>query len=259
MPLRSATVLVWISLALFAAPLAADVTIVATTSMSGMGQSGEGETVTKISGMKSRTETRLGREESITLLDLEARQMTVLEPDRKRAEVFDMAPLADQQAQIQAHEVEVEPTGTKRQVAGYSCEDHNLKARIEAGMASAPGMNVMVVMSGVVCLSPEAPGREESAAFYQAMAEKGLFLGNPEAAEAQPGREKGMTEMYRKMSEKGVALVSDIEIGFDGSGPMAAMLGRMKVSTKTTVTSISDAGLEAGEFIVPDGFRVKKK
>lgn len=240
---------------LAAPPLAADVTMTATTSFEGPGPDGSGETVTKISGMKSRTENHMGRHSSVTLMDLDKKEMVVLNERRKRAEVYDMAPVAQQQVQLQTHEVSLEPTGTKRQAAGYGCEDHNLEARIEAGMEA---MQLQVVMSGVVCLSKDAPGQEEYAAFYQTMAERGLFLGDPDAAQAQPGRERGMSEMYRKMSEKGIALISDITIGFEGSGPMAAMMGRMKFESKTTVTSISTDALPASDFST-DGYKVKRK
>ena len=236
-------------------PLAADVTIVANTSFEGPGPDGDGETVTKISGMKSRTEANMGRNSTITLMDLDKKEMAVLNERRKRAEVYDLTPVAQQQVSLQTHEVSLEPTGNKREAAGYSCEDHNLKARIEAGMEA---MQLEVILTGVVCLSKDAPGQDEYGAFYKTMAERGLFLGNPDAAQAQPGRERGMTEMYRKMSEKGVALISDITVGFDGSGPMAAMMGRMKVETQTTVTSISTDAIPASEFST-DGYKIKRK
>ncbi|MEO1083266.1 MAG: DUF4412 domain-containing protein [Acidobacteriota bacterium] len=255
---RSLVIVPFLALALatLAAPAAADVTIVADTKVDGLGQSGDGETITKISGMKSRTEADIGRNSSITLMDLDAKQMVVLNERRKRAEVFDMNAAAQQQVALQTHEVMLEANGNKREIAGYACEDHDLKARIEAGME---GMELEVVMSGVVCLSQDAPGKDEWAAFNQAMAERGLFFGNPEAAQAQPGRERGMTEMYRKMSEKGIALASDLNIGFEGDGPMAAMMGRMKFETSTTVKSISTEAVPASEFSPPAGYKVKNK
>ncbi|MEM1177641.1 MAG: DUF4412 domain-containing protein [Acidobacteriota bacterium] len=239
-----------------AIPAAADLTIVADTQVDGLGQSGDGETITKISGMKSRTEANIGRNASTTLMDLDARRMILLNERRKRAEVYDMTAISQQQVELKTHEIKLAANGNTREVAGYSCEDHDLNARIEAGME---GMELEVVMSGVVCLSADAPGQEEWSAFYQAMADRGLFFGNPDAAKAQPGRERGMTELYRKMSEKGVALVSQLNIGFDGDGPMAAMMGRMKIDTTTTVKSISTDAVDAAEFEAPANYKVKNK
>ncbi|MEO1367383.1 MAG: DUF4412 domain-containing protein [Acidobacteriota bacterium] len=253
---RSLAVALFLALALAAGPAAADLTIVADTTLDGLGQSGEGETITKISGLKSRTESDIGRNSSTILMDVEAKQMVVLNERRERAEVFDMSAAAAQQVGLQTHEIMLEANGNKREIAGYGCEDHDLKARIEAGME---GMELQVVMTGVVCLSSDAPGKDEFAAFNRAMAERGLFLGHPEAAQAQPGRERGMTEMYRKMSEKGLALASDLKIGFEGKGPMAAMMGRMKFDTSTTVKSISTDPIPASEFSPPAGYKVKNK
>lgn len=252
--LRAAALL---SLALLAAaPVAADLKIVAVTEVDGLGQSGEGETVTVIRGLKSRSESRLGRTESVSLLDLDAREMTLLNARKKRAEVYDLSAMAQQQAGLETQKIQLEPTGNTREAAGFSCEDHRLDMSVEAGME---GMEMTVVIGGTVCLSKDAPGGEEYAAFYQAMAERGLFFGNPEAAEAQPGRERGMTELYRKLSESGVALITDLNIGFEGGGLMAAMMKRMKLDMKTTVTSISEESAAADAFAVPDGYRVKKK
>ena len=242
------------------APMAgADLKVTSQVESTGMASVGDGETVTYIKGMKMRSDSRAGGNAQTMILDIEKRQMILLNAKKKRAEVYDLAPMAEQQVSVGTGDVKLEATGNTRNIAGYSCEDHNISVTISAGMAEAPGMAMDLSMKGPVCLSKQAPGAKEYFEIYKVMAEKGLFFGSPDAAKSQPGRERGMTQLYKAMAEKGVGLATELEVGFEGSGMMAKMMKRMGFTTTTQVTAISDAALSDDLFEIPAGYKVKNR
>lgn len=241
------------------APTYADLKITSNVDNSGMAAAGNGVTVTYIKNMKMRTDSEVkGRKESL-IIDVDKRQMILLNHKKKRAEVIDLTPMAEQQVALGTGDVSLKATGKTRTVAGYTCEDHNVSVTISAGSAAAPGMNLDVAMEGPVCLSKQAPGNDEYFTLYKAMADRGLFWGPPEAAQAQPGQQRGMTQLYRTMAEKGVGLASDLEIGFEGSGMIAKMMKKMGFTSSTQVMEISDATLSSELFEVPAGYKVKNR
>ena len=216
---------------------------------------GDGETVTHIKGMKMSSDSQGKGGYQVMILDIEKHQMVVLYPKKKRAEVFDMSTFAEQQMAVGTGDIKLEATGNTRKVAGYSCEGHNISITISAGMPG--GISLDLAMRGPVCLSKQAPGAEEYFSFYSAMAEKGLFFGPPEAAQAQPGQQRGMTQLYKTMAESGVGLATELEVGFEGSGMMAKMMKKMGFTTTTEVLSISDESLSDDLFEIPSGYKVK--
>lgn len=238
----------------------ADLKITAQVTGSGMASAGDGETVTYIQGMKLRTDHRQGNKVMSTLLDLDKRQMVVLDSKKKRADVFDLRQLSQQQEAISDQDVKVsvEPTGESRQILGYDCDVHQMSIRVTAAASDQP-MSLDVVVEGPVCLAPDAPGREEYLAFYEAMADRGMFLGDPRAAEQQPGREKGMSALYKSMAGKGVGLHSEIGVRFDGSGMMARMMKRLGFTMTTTATEISTDSLSADIFTIPSGYKTRQQ
>jgi hypothetical protein len=122
------------------------------------------------------------------------------------------------------------------------------------------GDDLIVIMKGPVCLAKGGPGAADYLAFYRAAAEKGLFFTDPRAAKAQPGQAKGMTELYRKMADKGVAYATELEFRFEGSGMMAGMMNKVGAMTmKSEVVSASGGAIEDSVFAVPAGFKTKNQ
>lgn len=236
----------------------ADLKIVSEVDATGMGAMADGRTVTYLKGLKMRTDSDAKGTDTM-ILDIEKKQMVVLNAKKKRAEVYDMSGVAEQQVNIQTGEVSLEATGNTRTVAGFDCEEHNISMSFEAGAPAMPNVEIEVSMAGPVCLSKDAPGADEFAKFYAAMADSGLFFAPPQAAQAQPGQQRGITNLYRAMTEKGVGLASDLEVGFSGSGMIAKMMKRLGTTTSTEVIEISDETLSDDLFEIPAGYKVKNQ
>ena len=244
---------------LAAAPAAADVTIRQKTSGKSPVGGMSGETVQYLKGTRMRTDQTVGGAATSVIVDAAAQRMISLDHKRRQAEVHDMRAIAGEIAKVASEglEARVTPTAKAREIAGHACTVHDMSVRVPMQMG---GDTLMVVMSGPVCLAKGVPGEADYAAFYRAAAEKGLFFGDPRTAKAQPGQARGMSELYREMASRGVPLSLEMQIGFEGSGPMAAMMSKMSGSTIVTeVTSIEAGALADSLFEVPEGYTVAKR
>lgn len=253
------TVAVALVILLGSSPATADVTLKSRASGKAMGFDSDGVTTTYIKGHRMRSDVEAQGKTMSTILDLDKNQMIVLNDKKKQAEVYDLGQTVAAMHELDAGtRVEMTPTGETRTVAGISCKEQQMKVNVTTHPVE--GENLDVVLSGPVCLASGAPGAGDYRAFYTAMAEKGLFFGDPRSAKAQPGQARGMTELYRKMAEAGIALATDLGISFEGSGMMATMMERMgKVGFGTEVLEISTDSIPASTFEIPAGYKTKQK
>jgi hypothetical protein len=243
------------------APASADVTLKQKTSGKGpIGGMNEGETTTYIKGLKFRTDQVMGGKQISTLMDAGGSLMTMLNHEKKEADVYDMAKIADQIAgQISISDVKASftPTSQTRQIAGVTCAVHDVSTTVPVKMAN---MGMTMSMSGPYCLAKDVPGHADFMAFYKAASEKGFIFGDPRAAKAAGGQARAMTEMYRKMAELGMPLAMDVTIKMEGEGPMAAIMGKMGNGTMSNeAISISTQPIADAMFEIPAGYKVNKR
>jgi hypothetical protein len=242
---------------LLSAPAWADVTL--TSKATGKMMGGDGtETVVKIKGSKMRTDSTRGEDRTSVIFDLDAGKMITLDHKKKEATVLDTAALGETMSKVENTQVKASltPTSEKKQVAGYDCTVHN--SDVQMAFSPAEGMNLQIVMTGPVCLSQSAPGKDEYATFYNAAVKKGFFFTDPRAAKASPGPAKAFAELYRKWADAGVPLSSNITLKFEGGGFMTGMMNKMAGGPMTTeATKVDAAAIADTEFAPPAGYKVK--
>lgn len=243
-----------------AAPLGADVTILQTTT--GKGLVGlDGESTTMLKGGRMRVESVMRGKRTITIIDLDKQQFISLNEDKKEAEVTDMASISQSMQAFKASDVRarVTPTGNKKAILGYDAAEYEMQVAVPFQVPEGGGdMQLSIVMGGPVWVSKNAPGAADVQAFYRTAAEKGFVFTDPRAAKASPGQAKGFLEMYRKMAEAGMPLVTTIQMKFEGGGPMAGMMSKMGgMNMTTTVLKITEGPIDDALFGVPAGFKVK--
>ncbi|HEY8548483.1 MAG TPA: DUF4412 domain-containing protein [Vicinamibacterales bacterium] len=242
-----------------ASPAAADLTVTQTTSGKAMIMNLGGEGVTRIKGNKMRIDSTRGNDTETLIIDIDGQRMISLNAKKKEAIVTPLAKIQEAMGQMATADVQakVTPTGETKQVAGYSCTVHD----VSVSLPFSPGgdMQLSMVMSGPACLSKEAPGYEDWARLYRAAAEKGFIFGDPRAAKGPAAAQaKGLASLYRSMADAGITLEQQMNVGFEGSGPMAAMMNRMGKSTiGVVVTKVDTADVPADLFEIPAGFKVK--
>lgn len=248
-----------------AAPAWADVTIVQTTSGKGGPMGLSGESVTYLKGHRMRTDMTVRGKKLSTIIDLEKRQFISLETDKREAEITDMAAIAQSLQAYKTSDIKatMTPTGNKKSILGYDAQEYDLRVvlpfQIPEEGRSGGDMQLAMSMGGPVWLAKDAPGHDEYMAFYMTMAERGLFFGDPRAAKAAPGQTRGMVEMYKRMSEAGMPLVSELQFKMEGGGPMGGLMSRMGGGSITsTVTKIATDAVDDALFEIPAGYKVKQ-
>jgi hypothetical protein len=244
-----------------AVPAFADVTLKAKSSGKGpIGGMNDGETTTYIKGLKFRSDSVAGGKQVSMLMDAGGTMMTMLNHDKKEADVFNMAETADaisKTVSVSDIKFTVNPTGQTRQIAGASCAVHDVTTTMPVKIAN---MAMTMSMSGPYCLAKGAPGHADYAEFYKVASERGFIFGDPRAAKAGGGQFRAMTEMYRKMAELGVPLAMDITMKMEGEGPMAAIMGKMGNGTMShEAISISNAPIADAMFEIPAGYKINKR
>jgi len=175
--------------------------------------------------------------EGTMIFDLDKSSMIVLNEPAKTATEVTLSSVGDLAAG--AYSGDFKPTGRKRTVAGYPCEEYKHEFKTLGGEVST-----------VSCISKEAPGAEEAAAFYRRMAEK--------VAKGKAGS-----------PPKGIALAEEADIKptkleMPGLPPeMAKQIAQaqsqqMPKKSKVVVTSVKTQALGPEVFAAPAGFEVKK-
>jgi hypothetical protein len=248
---------VLISLAL-ASPASADVTTKQKTGGKALTGAMSGESTQYIKGLKMRVDQTISGKATTTIIDAGSKQMMMIDHGKREADVYDMATFAGTLSKVPMSEMKtsITPTAQTRQIAGSTCTVYDVKVAMPMQMGND---GVFISLAGPYCLVKNGPGHADYAALYKAIAENGFF-GDPRTAKAQPAHAKAMTEMYRKMAELGVPLASEVNVTFEGAGPMAAMMNKMGGSTMTQeVTSVSTDAIADSVFEVPAGYKVNKR
>jgi hypothetical protein len=248
-----------------AGPAHADVTVTQTTSGKAAIMNVGGQSTTRIKGNKMRIDQTRGDDTLSTILDIDGQQMISLDSKKKEATIMPLAQIQEAMSKVasspSALKTKVTPTSEKKQVAGFSCTVYDVGIAMPFSPTGSEDMALTMTMSGPACLSKDVPGYADFARLYRSAAEKGFIFGDPRQAKGPAASQaKGITELYRAMAEAGVALEQTMNIGFEGSGPMAAMMSRMgKSSMTTTVVKIEEGDVAADLFAVPADYKVKKQ
>jgi hypothetical protein len=247
---------------LVAAPAAADVTVSAnTTGKAPMAGDMAGTQVTRIKGSKMRMDMTQGDRQTAIIFDTDGQRMITLDLKKKEASVMPTAKLQEVLNKTSSGEIKatITPTAETKTVAGMTCKVYDISVSVPFSMGG-PEAQMALVMSGPACLSKDAPGYADYQRLYTAIAEKGLILGDPRAAQG-PGAAmaRGMTNFQKTMAAAGIALDQNMHAELKGDGPMAGMMGRMfKIDSAHVVTKIETGDIDASVFDVPAGFKVKE-
>ena len=254
------------ALFLFAAiaPAHADVTLRATAEGKGLGMSGSTSNLTYIKGLKMRSESTSGRASNVTIFDVDAQKMYILNDKKKEAEVWDMAAFAQQIGQSVSTDgtrASMTANGQTKTLHGQTADGYDINIVVPATIGGPGGLPVTMLLTGVSWIAKGVPGSADYAAFYQGAAEKGWIFSDPRQAQGAPGQAKAMAQMYAEFARiGGLPYESQMDIKAEGEGPVASMMAKMGgVSTTTTIDSVDTAPLEDTLFQVPADYTVKER
>jgi hypothetical protein len=254
----------------------ADVTLVQTTTieggMAGMGGQNMPPTMTsRVKGMKARTDINVGPVQLVTIADIAAKQVIVLRPDQKTAQIITQpasgAGAAPAGTPTPSADTAVAPTGRSQVIDGVKCSEYTFSTSLDmAEMSGQPQMppeaaammkDVRMIMKGSMWIATEVPGAAEYIAFQKAAGATDLAS---VIAGASGVSVPGMARMMKAMGNlNGMSYLTEMTMTAEGTGQMAQMMqqmGPMKITTK--VTSINTDPVSDDLFKVPDGYTVIK-
>lgn len=240
--------------------VSADLLLSGRTGGTSMGMTIEGELVTRIKGLKLRSDVVIRGETMSTIVDLGSGTFMTLRPTLRQAEVYDMKMAAAGMAALNDAGVatKLTPTGRKEVRQGLSCEEYTVELNVN--VAPPPNQPLTLTMRGPVWIAPSAPGRADFARFYAAAADRRLFFNDPRSAIADPPRTRALTLLFKQIAQLGVLVESSIEVSFDGQGAMAGAAQRMGVSTMINkVTRTSADPIADDVFVVPSDYTITNK
>lgn len=241
----------------------ADVTVNTTTSGKALiNISGDG--VNLIKGHRMRTDTVVGSRTVSLIVDIDNKQFVEIDDKKKTVTITPLASIADNLAKVGTGTLEATLTKTAqtKQVAGLPCTVHDISVKIPFSPTgnSGDGMDMVMTLSGTVCLSTAAPGLADYQAYYRAAADSGFIFASPATTKSPAGAAsaKAYAALTNKMASGGMALESQVHIGAEGSGPMAGIFSKLAAGDiTTTVTKIEPGEVPADKFEIPAGYKVK--
>ena len=260
---------------LAAAPARADVTIKSTVKATGP-MAMEGQSVSSIKGTKMRIETTMSGDmaammpnaqpgkplKTVAIVDVDRRQMTVLDESTKTATVYDLGKIASQMQQAGGPsdvKVSMSPTGQSRQILGRQCVEYKLSVTM---VVTPPmgGSSMTITLGGPTWIAKDAPGSGDFAAFYKAAGENGLFFTPNAAAAANNVQTRGMAAMYKALAETGgIPYEQVIQVNMEAADSQRAdMMKRAgQPATTMTVTGVSTDPIPDEMFTVPPGYTTR--
>jgi hypothetical protein len=132
------------------------------------------------------------------------------------------------------------PTGTKKTIAGYSCEEYTHRFSSKSGDVSS-----------TTCISKSAPGAAEASAFYHHMVQK---VASGAASKSLPEGISLADEATVKMKPIDIPnLPPDV-----AKKVAEAQAKQAPRTTKSIVTSIKKETVVAGAFDVPSGYSLRQ-
>jgi hypothetical protein len=251
--------------------LGADVTVTSTTTMQGpaaQAMGGQQPTmVMRIKGNKARAEMSMMGQSFISITDLDAKQIIMLQPAQKTAQVFTSASKPSGDAvTIPKIDATVTPTGKSQTINGINCDEYTIKMSMNMAEMRSPQMppeaaemmkDVRMLFNGSVWVAKSGPGVAEFVAFQRASAKASLtdILGK------MPGVSSGGLDrvMAAMTSIDGMPYLMDLNMTFEGTGQMVEMMKQMGgMSMTNKVTEVSTSAISDDQFTIPADFKIVK-
>jgi hypothetical protein len=249
---------------LLAAPAFADITMTSAGSGKGPGMNAKMQTTTYIKGMKMRSEVTSGSTVLVTIRDLEAGKLIIVNVKKKEADIYDLAKMAAEiakQAGTAPAKMKFAATGQKKEIAGRNCAGYEMSIMMPMAVGGGGSDEMVMSMSGPVWIAVGAPGTAEFVAYHKMAVEKGYMFDSPEQAKSQAAQARAVNEMYRQLvAAGGLPYAQEIAMKVEGSGMIAGMMNKIGgISMSSTVTEVTVGPLTDDLFAVPADFKSKIK
>jgi hypothetical protein len=219
--------------------------------------------------LHQQAEAPLGTQTLSTIVDIEAKEIVVLNYAEKTAQIHtaDKVPPVPEGFVMPKFDASLKRTGQTRLIAGARCEEHVFAMSVSmAEMAASPKMpaeaaemlkDMRMIMNGSLWVAKSGPGVAEYVAFQTASAKQSMAA----AIRAIPGMgSSGFDRLIESFSgAAGLPYLTEMTMVIEGGGelaPMLKQLGEMKMTSR--VTEVSTEPLADDLFKVPADYKITR-
>jgi len=262
-------------IALGSAALGADVTVTTTSTLEGamapMMPGAAPSTTMRIKGMKVRLDMGVMGQGFATITDVSTKRIIMLMSPQKTAQVMDMA-AGTLPFPLPKMDITLEPSGQTQNIDGRHCDGFTYAMTMDMAqmMTLSPQIpkeaaemlkDVKMVMKGMIWIATDGPGVEEYRTLQKAATLANLPFGTVGGAPGTPaqGNLNQMMQLFGKDQGGGIPYLTQMEMRYEGTGPMIDMLNQMgTVKITTKVTEVSTAILDDEAFTVPPDYTFRR-
>lgn len=232
----------------------ADLTLQGRSTLTALNLPSQGREVLYVKKQQMRRDlTERGRSYSY-LYDLRKKEVMVVDHFLRQIEVHALA--SGKTGSGNDLRLDLKPTGRRHLLQDWNCEEHTLSASLPAEMGRE---KVTVVLDGTVWLERRAGERKEVAPFVKAVAAEDFFVGAAVPGQPANAQAQGVNEVMRRVFARGMLCAADIQLQYEGSGPMADLGRRMATKAGIVYESVSDQALADDLFELPADYRIVRR
>lgn len=188
------------------------------------------------------------------LYDLKQRELTFIDHLFRQAEVRRFE-VGEKKGAAKGKDLKLDltPTGRKHDLTPWECIEHQLKASLPGSMGQE---QVVVNLDGQVWLAPNTREQRHLDPFIKTLPAQDLFIGVPTQGRAAAAQVQGVNEVLRRILPKGLLCAFEIQVDYEGNGPMANLARRMSTRLSLVYERVSEAALKDDLFEIPAGYQV---
>lgn len=248
--------LAMLGLLLSAGPAQADLTLNGFSQVSALNRPNRSQEVLYLKKDRLRRDlTERGRSYSY-LYNLKQREVVFIDHLFRQAEVRKIeAPNPKGGEAGKPLKLELSPTGRKHELTPWECQEHQLKASLPGQVGQE---SVTVQLDGQVWLATNARETRTLEAFIRALPAQDLFVGVPTQGRAAPTQVQGVNEVLRRVLPKGMLCAFELQVDYEGAGPMANLARRMSTRLSLVYETIATDDLKDELFEIPAGYQVSR-
>ena len=147
------------------------------------------------------------------------------------------------------------PTGTTRPLRHWTCEAHQLTASLPTRLGNEAAT---FHLTGTVWIARHPPEQAAVKKWVEMSQKKDFFLGVPAAVKATPAQARMLSDLVRELAPRGLPCGGELDARHEGTGPLAALAGRIPARLTLTLHDFSDAPLSPDLFDVPSAYTVRR-
>ncbi len=244
----------WLLLTVLAPASHADLTL---TGYSTAGPLSTQERIWIREGQLRRDFTDRGRAYS-HIFDFTRQQLALLDHGTRRVELHNLKTLqteAGTGTPSGSLQLKLTPTGTTRALRHWTCEAHQLTASMPTRLGNE---DATFHLTGTVWIAHQPPEQAAVKKWIQLSQKKDFFLAVPAAVKATPAQARMLSDLVRELAPRGLPCGGELDARHEGTGPLAALAGRIPARLTLTLHDFSDAPLSPELFDVPSAYTVRR-